>query len=78
MSDFWSVGPTEAEHRLRLAGFTASEAARLVALKLRCEPVDAGALSEEQRLNVLQWLLDHGRRDEGLPPGRTTGSGTAA
>lgn len=78
MSDFWNVGPTEAEHRLRLAGFSASEAARLVALKLRCEAVDARALSEEQRLMVLQWLLDHGRHDEGLPPDRATDTGRIA
>jgi DNA-binding NarL/FixJ family response regulator len=38
-----------------------------VALRLRCDAVDVGALSEEQRLAVLRWLLEHGRRDEGWP-----------
>ena len=67
MRDFWVVGPAEAGRRLRLAGFSAGEAAGLVALRLRADAVDVGALSEEQRLAVLRWLLEHGRRDEGWP-----------
>ncbi|HEV8634818.1 MAG TPA: hypothetical protein VG370_11340 [Chloroflexota bacterium] len=78
MTDFWQVGPAEAEHRLRLAGFSAGEAEGLVALRLRCDAVDVGALSEEQRMAVLRWLLEHGRRDEGWPRGHATGSEMAA
>jgi hypothetical protein len=73
MTDFWKVGPAEAEHRLRLAGFSAGEAEGLVALRLRCDAVDVRALSQKQRLAVLRWLLEHGRRDEGWPRDRPTG-----
>ena len=73
MTDFWEVGPAEAERRLRLAGFSAGEAEGLVALRLRCDAVDVGALGEGKRLAVLRWLLEHGRRDEGWPRGHATG-----
>jgi hypothetical protein len=73
MTDFWVVGPVEAEQRLRLAGFSAREAEGLVALRLRCEGVDLGRLSEAQRLAVLRWLLEHGRHDEGWPRDQATG-----
>lgn len=78
MTDFWRIGPTEAEHRLRLAGFTAREAERLVALRLSCDARDAREFSVEQRTVLLQWFLDRGRHDEGLPPVGASGHGRTA
>jgi hypothetical protein len=67
VNDFWTIGPSGAERRLRLAGFSAAQAERLVALRLRYEAVDARDMPVEQRTALLQWFLDHGRHDEGLP-----------
>ena len=76
MMDFWRIGPTEAEHRLRLAGFNAREAEALVALRLSYDARDARQLSVEQRTVLLQWFLDTGRHDEGLPRVRAGGDGS--
>ena len=78
MIDFWRLGPNEAEHALRLAGFNAREAEGLVALRLRCDARDARQLTVEQRTQLLQWFLDHGRHDEGVPDGRAGGAARAA
>jgi hypothetical protein len=61
MSEFWTIGPAAAAHRLRLCGFSPLEAERLVALKIR---YDRGALREptdDDRLGFARWLVEHGR-----------------
>ncbi len=62
MLDFWSLGPTAAVVGLRRLGYSAREAERLVALKLR---YDRGAFREftdaQKRLLFARWLVEHGR-----------------
>ena len=69
MSEFWTIGPVAAAHRLRLSGFSPLEAERLVALKIRYDrgelrqPTEGDRLrepSDDHRLEFARWLVEHG------------------
>ena len=68
MRDFWSLGPTGSSVALRALGFSAIEAERLVALRLRCL---RGAFREvtdaQKRLYFARWLVEWGLLTEDTP-----------
>ena len=67
MSDFWTLGPTATALALRASGFSAREADRLVALRLRYLRGGFRELTDEQkRLRFARWLVDHGQLNEGV------------
>ena len=68
MPDFWTLGPTAAAVGLRAMGFSAREADRLVALKLRYLRGEFPAPTlEVKRLRFVRWLVVHGRLTDAVP-----------
>jgi hypothetical protein len=62
LSDFWTYGPGAAALALRSMGFSAREAERLVAMKLRYLRGDFRQPTlEEKRLRFVRWLVEHNR-----------------
>ena len=67
MGDFWTLGPTATALSLRAWGFSAREADRLVALRLRYLRSGFREMTDEQkRLRFARWLVDHGQLTEGV------------
>ncbi len=63
--DIWTIGPTAAALGLRSRGFSPSEAARIVALRVRFERDGFREVPlSQKRLEFARWLVDHGRLTE--------------
>lgn len=61
-TDQKAIDPAAAAQGLRLRGFTARQAERLVALRIRYERGEVDELTDlERRALFVRWLVEHGR-----------------